>query len=102
MFVIFEENEVILKTNDKEYAHRVVQDFRAAGYDWYTIEMSAEELKDLTKFIFEEKLLTYGDIKADLPTVEKDGYRRIRVIDFEGKKYFHHMFNGKVVEIFEV
>lgn len=48
------------------------------------------------------ELLDYGKIKADLETVEKDGYRRIRVFEYDGKKYFHHMFNGEVVEVFEV
>lgn len=47
-------------------------------------------------------LLRYGDIKADVTTDEKDGCRRIRVIEYQNKKYFHHMFNGELVECYEV
>lgn len=49
-----------------------------------------------------KELLTYGDIKADIETEEKYGYRRIRVIDLKGVKYLHHMFNGEVIECYEV
>lgn len=48
------------------------------------------------------ELLRYGTIKADVTTDEKDGCRRIRVIELDGKKYFHHMFNGEVIECYEV
>ena len=47
-------------------------------------------------------LLRYGFFKADITTDEKDGCRRIRVIEYQGKKYFHHMFNGELIEVFEV
>ena len=49
-----------------------------------------------------DDLMAYGEIKADIETVEEDGCRRMRVIELDGKKYFHHMFNGEIVEIFEV
>lgn len=49
-----------------------------------------------------ENLLAYGFFKADVETVEKDGFRRIRVIECGNKKYFHHMFNGEVIECYEV
>lgn len=49
-----------------------------------------------------DELLMYGTFKADVQTVEKSGYRRIRVIELDGKKYFHHMFNGEVIECYEV
>lgn len=48
------------------------------------------------------ELLRYGTIKADVETAEKDGFRRVRVIEYKGKKYFHHMFNGEVIECYEV
>lgn len=47
-------------------------------------------------------LLAYGYIKADITTDEACGCRRIRVYDYQGKKWFHHMFNGELVEVFEV
>lgn len=47
-------------------------------------------------------LLRYGFFKADVTTEEKDGYRRIRVIEYQNKKYFHHMFNGELIEVYEV
>ena len=47
-------------------------------------------------------LLRYGFIKADIETIEAEGRRRIRIIELENKKYFHHMFNGELVECFEV
>ena len=47
-------------------------------------------------------LLRYGIIKADVETEEKSGYRRVRVVEYEGKKYFHHMFNGELIECYEV
>ena len=49
-----------------------------------------------------KELLMYGTFKADVETTEKDGYRRIRVIELDGKKYFHNMFNGEVIECYEV
>lgn len=49
-----------------------------------------------------ENVLLYGYVKADVETEEADGFRRIRVVDLDGKKYFHHMFNGKVIDCFEV
>lgn len=47
-------------------------------------------------------LLRYGFIKADVTTDEKDGCRRIRVFEYQGKKYFHWMFNGELIECYEV
>lgn len=55
-----------------------------------------------TKEILSQGLLHYGKLKADIETKEEDGFRRIRIIELDGKKYFHHMFNGEIVEIFEV
>lgn len=49
-----------------------------------------------------KEVLLYGNVKADVETEEADGFRRIRVVDLDGKKYFHHMFNGEVIECFEV
>lgn len=51
---------------------------------------------------FNEELLSYGCVVADIETEEKDGYRRIRVIRLGEIRYFHHMFNGEVIECFEV
>lgn len=48
------------------------------------------------------ELLRYGFIKADVLTDEKDGCRRIRVFEYENKKYFHHMFNGELIECYEI
>ena len=50
----------------------------------------------------EKDLLKYGVFKADVQTEEKDGCRRIRVIEYENKKYFHHMFNGELIECYEI
>ena len=49
-----------------------------------------------------KELLRYGFFKADVLTDEKDGCRRIRVIEYQGKKYFHHMFSGELIECYEV
>ena len=49
-----------------------------------------------------QDLLHYGYVKADVTTDSKDGCRRIRVFEYEGKKYFHLMFNGEVIECYEV
>ena len=49
-----------------------------------------------------KELLRYGFFKADVSTDEQNGCRRIRVIEYQGKKYFHHMFNGELIECYEV
>ena len=51
---------------------------------------------------FARTLLLYGTFKADVQLVEADGFRRIRVIELKDKKYFHHMFNGEMIECYEV
>lgn len=49
-----------------------------------------------------KKLLRYGKITSDTEVDEDNGYRRIRTIRLNDKIYYHHMFNGKIVEIFEI
>ena len=49
-----------------------------------------------------KKLLRYGKITSDIETKEEEGYRRIRTIRLNDKIYYHHMFNGAIVEIFEI
>jgi hypothetical protein len=49
-----------------------------------------------------ETLLRYGTFKVDISTEEKEGCRRIRIIQYDYKKWFHHMFNGEIVELFEL
>lgn len=46
-------------------------------------------------------LLRYGDIVADVSTVEADhAERRIRCILYKGHVYFHHMLNGELIEVY--
>lgn len=59
--------------------------------------MNRTEQENLSK-----ELLRYGLIKADVTTDDKDGCRRIRVFEYENKKYVHHMFNGELIECYEV
>lgn len=66
------------------------------------IENEIERLDRCIMYELHRNLLRYGKIKADIECVEKDGYRRIRVFEYKKKKYFHIMFNGKVINIFEV
>lgn len=47
-------------------------------------------------------LLRYGVITEDISRVTKNGYRRMRVIEYQGKKYFHKMFNGTLIECYEI
>lgn len=51
---------------------------------------------------FSNDMFRYGTFKADIETEEKNGFRRIRVIEYQGKKYLHHMFNGEIIDIYEV
>lgn len=69
---------------------------------FYVIEYSQDKTTEVNKMNKSTELLRYGTIKADVTTDEKDGCRRIRVIELDGKKYFHHMFNGEVIECYEV
>lgn len=48
------------------------------------------------------ELLRYGIIKEDRQTEEENGYRRIRVIEYENERYLHEMFNGEVIKCCEV
>lgn len=48
------------------------------------------------------ELLRYGTFVEDTQTEEENGYRRTRVIEYEGKRYLHEMFNGKVIKCCEV
>lgn len=59
--------------------------------------MNRTERENLSK-----DLLAYGTFKADYETVEKDGFRRIRIIECDGKIYLHHMFNGELVDCYEI
>lgn len=56
--------------------------------------MNEEQLSNL--------LLHYGIITSDIETKEEDGYRRIRTFRYNGKCFYHHMFNGELIEIFEI
>ncbi len=49
-----------------------------------------------------EELLRYGDIKADIETEEKSGFRRIRIIRQGEKVYFLNHFNGFLINCVEV
>lgn len=46
----------------------------------------------------ERNLIRCGEYIKDVQTEEKDGYRRIRIIKYDEELYFHHMFNGEVIE----
>ena len=48
------------------------------------------------------ELLRYGTFIEDVQTEEENGYRRTRVIEYQGKRYLHKMFNGEVIECYEV
>jgi len=45
------------------------------------------------------QLVLYGTIRYDLQTQDSEGFRRVRVFEFKGQKYVHHMLNGDVIEI---
>lgn len=101
MFVVIENREVIFETDDEDLALDMVFNINEDGGNAYLSAVSEEEISEIFRPTLAEELLHYGKITLDMK-FEENGYHRIRVIDFEGKKYFHHMFNGKVVEIFEV
>lgn len=48
------------------------------------------------------ELLRYGTFIKDIQTEDENGYKRIRVIEYEGKRYIHEMFNGKVIKCYEM
>ena len=54
---------------------------------FYVIEYSQDKTTEVNKMNKSTELLRYGTIKADVTTDEKDGCRRIRVIELDGKKY---------------
>lgn len=72
-------------------------DFNVYSIKFDTDTTSPQYLQALSK-----RLLQYGSIKSDLITEEEHGTRRIRLIRCSGKIYYHHMFNGEIVEIFEI
>lgn len=45
------------------------------------------------------ELLNYGNFIKCVDTMESDGLGRIRIIEYDGKIYYHHMINGKIKEI---
>lgn len=52
--------------------------------------------------VLSKELLNYGSIKFDMETKEEDGYRRLRVIRYKRRVYVHHMWNGRIIELFEI
>lgn len=48
------------------------------------------------------ELLRYGTFIKDIQTEEEKGYRRTRIIEYEGKRYIHEMFNGEVIKCCEM
>ena len=59
--------------------------------------MTANELNELSK-----NLLQYGEFLTDLITEEQEGCRRMRNIKLDNHIYFHHMFNGEILEIIKL
>jgi hypothetical protein len=49
-----------------------------------------------------DNLLRYGDYLYDLELETPEGFRRIRVIKLNNKKYVHHVLNGDVQEIKQI
>lgn len=47
-------------------------------------------------------LMSYGKCLFNLETEEAEGFRRVRVLELDHKKYVHHMFNGDIVDIIEL
>ena len=68
------------------------------------LAISIKEIKSAVRGERElrNNLLNYGDIRADIETEEKDGYRRIMVIRYNDRVHLLHLFNGEVIERFEV
>lgn len=65
--------------------------------DLISINDRIDQLKEWSK-----GMLNYGRIKLDIEIKGEDGFHRIRIIERGDKKYFHHMFNGEIVDIYEV
>lgn len=47
-------------------------------------------------------LLLYGKMLFNLETEEANGCRRVRIIELDGVKYVHHMFNGELIELIKL
>lgn len=56
--------------------------------------MTTENLSNL--------LLHYGRLTTDIEIKEDNGYVRIRTYSYNGKQFYHHMYNGTLVECFEL
>lgn len=99
MFVVIENSEVVFTTNDEELACDMVININEDGGNAYLSMVSEEDnISGIFRPTLEEELLLYGKITLDMK-FEENGYHRIRVIEFEGRKYIHHMFNGEVADI---
>lgn len=66
------------------------------------VECNHNKTTEVNKMDKSTELLRYGIIKEDRQTEEENGYRRIRVIEYENKRYLHEMFNGEVIKCCEV
>ena len=47
-------------------------------------------------------LIMYGKMLYNLEIEEAEGFRRVRVFEYEDAKYLHHMFNGDLVELIKL
>lgn len=64
--------------------------------DVISINSSIDQLKE-----WSQGMLKYGRIKADIE-LRENGFHLIRIIELGDKTYLHHMFNGEIVDIYEV
>jgi len=52
--------------------------------------------------LLNKELMRYGFIKKHFITDSNNGTTTIRVIEYQSKTYWHHMYNGNIVEITEL
>ena len=65
-----------------------------------------EQIPDIMKRdkikITADEALSYGEIKFDITSDEKEGCRRIKVVRLNRAVVVVHQFNGEVIECYEV
>lgn len=58
-------------------------------------------MQDIKKL--SDLLLHYGiPMNFDLYSDEPEGCRRVRIYKYEGHIFIHHMFDGQLVEVYEL